>query len=105
MAPVLQVQFATVEVSPECSLSEIDVPRADPRLVCVRREVAFAVKLYTPFWCVPRRLTCTAVQVHQGPEPPEVPPMMATISGSPSVPARTNDAGVPPTPTQMGKRS
>ena len=28
--------------------------------------------------------------------------MMATISGSPSVPARTNDAGVPPTPIQMG---
>ena len=28
--------------------------------------------------------------------------MMATISGSPSSPARTNDCGVPPTPSQIG---
>jgi hypothetical protein len=27
---------------------------------------------------------------------------MATINGKPSVPARTNDSGVPPTPSQMG---
>src|SRR5260370_240773 len=30
------------------------------------------------------------------------PPMIATISGRPSIPARANDAGVPPTPIQMG---
>ena len=30
------------------------------------------------------------------------PPMMATIRGSPSRPARTKESGVPPTPTQMG---
>ena len=31
--------------------------------------------------------------------------MIATISGSPSRPARTNDSGVPPTPTQIGSGS
>ncbi len=30
------------------------------------------------------------------------PPIMATISGKPNSPARTNDSGVPPTPNQMG---
>ena len=30
------------------------------------------------------------------------PPMIATINGSPSAPARTNDCGVPPTPSQIG---
>src|SRR2546426_565149 len=28
--------------------------------------------------------------------------MIATINGSPSAPARTNDSGVPPTPSQIG---
>src|SRR5207253_2523369 len=31
------------------------------------------------------------------------PPMIATINGSPSKPARTNDCGVPPTPIHIGK--
>ena len=31
--------------------------------------------------------------------------MIATISGRPSSPARTNDSGVPPTPTQIGSGS
>ncbi len=31
------------------------------------------------------------------------PPITATISGSPSAPARINDPGVPPTPNQTGK--
>src|SRR5580704_7755688 len=30
------------------------------------------------------------------------PPMIATMRGSPSMPARTKDSGVPPTPTHMG---
>src|SRR5437867_4474429 len=29
--------------------------------------------------------------------------MIATINGSPSAPARTNDSGVPPTPRQTGR--
>jgi len=43
-----------------------------------------------------------AVKVDQGTKSLGFPPIMATINGSPSVPARTNDSGVPPTPTQMG---
>ncbi len=31
--------------------------------------------------------------------------MIATMSGSPRVPARTKDSGVPPTPTQIGSGS
>ena len=31
--------------------------------------------------------------------------VVATISGRPSMPARANDAGVPPTPTQIGSGS
>ena len=33
------------------------------------------------------------------------PPMIATISGSPSSPARAKDSGEPPTPTQIGSGS
>jgi hypothetical protein len=43
-----------------------------------------------------------AVKVDQRTNRLGSPPIMATINGSPSVPARTNDSGVPPTPTQMG---
>jgi hypothetical protein len=44
-----------------------------------------------------------AVMFDQGPKSLGSPPIIATIRGSPSVPARTNDSGVPPTPTQIGR--
>jgi len=41
-----------------------------------------------------------AIEIDQWLEPARLAPMIATINGNPSAPARANDAGVPPTPTR-----
>jgi hypothetical protein len=43
-----------------------------------------------------------AIKVDEGRNERGSPPIIATISGRPRRPARTNEAGVPPTPTQTG---
>jgi hypothetical protein len=43
-----------------------------------------------------------AIQLNQRAKRSGYPPMIAIIRGNPSAPARTNDSGVPPIPSQIG---
>ena len=51
---------------------------------------------------MPGTVSGLAIQIDQRRKRWGSPPMIATVSGNPSIPARTNEFGVPPTPNRIG---